>query len=593
MPVKEQEILLGYEVPSGKPVRLDPMHLIICGMTGESGKTTALSALLSRCRRTVIFFPTKLGERTEKGAAVFKDSVEIAPFYKARSDWQYIESMLEATMRENQRFNRAFIRKVCQGTTTPQEVWDNVKKELKKVREDSFVWSIYYNLDAYFELTLPYLSQIAFTQELILEEGKINIMNLESIAGMQGLSEESITALQSLVIRATLDEVYRSHPNTVIGLPEAWQFIVAGKAVTPVNDIAETIVRKGRNRGIFLWMDSQDLASIHTRVRGQISTFVLGKQTYEHERERTLNLIPLDKKLRPTENDVQTLKLGEFFVVSKQLKGGKKCYVRPWWLDEKIAKEIAIGSLSSESKKVKEVYQRIIEKHGKEEEKLEKEEIQKLGKEKKELETLLQESDLQISKLNTQLVSTEASYKSIVGALKKQIESLEKKFEESQTARQVPTSAFMSSPPTKKVMIVDSQADQASIHPASTTWQGPVPDVLIHADRIKGLIDVTDKPREFTTDQVDGKIMRIMFEQVDPERTGKGAGWKEIREIGQKIYGYNITDSGGNRKTRDGLVSEGSLYKEGSTSDATYFLPEQVEYRIRKAKKQQEEPTVA
>jgi hypothetical protein len=340
-------ILVGYSVPDGKPVRIKPVHVGFTGMTREAGKTTAMEALIDRSGMTALVFKTKLGEGESR---LFADGEPLDWFYRQKSDWQYVESLLEATVRENMKFNRSYIRLVCQGTRNLEQVWDNVRERLKKVKEGSFLWSIYYNLDGYFELTVPYLNKFEslFTQTLELAKGRVNVMDLEAIA--DELPEDAAAAVQSLIIRATLEEVYQRHPDTIVGMPESWQFIPAGKAITPVNDIAETIVRKGAVRRIYLWPDSQDIAGLAPRVRGQISTWLLGKQTYEHEVDRTVGLVPLPASKRPKAENIQTLDVGQFYLVS----GGQctKVYVQPRWLPEDVAVRVARGEVALDSKEV-------------------------------------------------------------------------------------------------------------------------------------------------------------------------------------------------------------------------------------------------
>jgi hypothetical protein len=63
--MKSSAIKLGYSVPGGKVVNIDPSHLIVTGITQQSGKTTTLEALISRNPKSkAIVFKTKPGENT-------------------------------------------------------------------------------------------------------------------------------------------------------------------------------------------------------------------------------------------------------------------------------------------------------------------------------------------------------------------------------------------------------------------------------------------------------------------------------------------------------------------------------------------------
>ena len=90
---KPRNILLGFEVGSGDPVYMQIHHSFVSGMTEKSGKTTTLEAIIHRSKRRAIAFKTKRGE------VGFSDYNELTPFFKERADWQYVASILEATMK--------------------------------------------------------------------------------------------------------------------------------------------------------------------------------------------------------------------------------------------------------------------------------------------------------------------------------------------------------------------------------------------------------------------------------------------------------------------------------------------------------------
>ena len=108
-----KSILIGYEVGTGKPVEIAPKHLVISGLTQESGKTTTLEALLHRSEMKALVFKTKPGEKTN-----FAGGQMVAPYYRESSDWEYVASLLEATMKERMKFERSWIIDVCKGTSS-------------------------------------------------------------------------------------------------------------------------------------------------------------------------------------------------------------------------------------------------------------------------------------------------------------------------------------------------------------------------------------------------------------------------------------------------------------------------------------------
>ena len=90
----KKDILLGYEIETGKEVYIKLSHLVVTGITAESGKTTTLNALIKRSGLKAIMFKTKGGEKAITEGAI------IPPYFREKSDWQYVSSLLEATLKE-------------------------------------------------------------------------------------------------------------------------------------------------------------------------------------------------------------------------------------------------------------------------------------------------------------------------------------------------------------------------------------------------------------------------------------------------------------------------------------------------------------
>lgn len=122
------DILLGYELDSGKPVTIPVRHLCITGQTQESGKTTALEALIARSERRAIAFITKRGERS------FESGRKILPYFRERADWEFIESVLEAIMRQKMKFERAWIVRASKGAHTLAGVRKNIGELMGKAK---------------------------------------------------------------------------------------------------------------------------------------------------------------------------------------------------------------------------------------------------------------------------------------------------------------------------------------------------------------------------------------------------------------------------------------------------------------------------
>jgi hypothetical protein len=324
----KKQILLGYEEGTGTPVELPLSHLIVTGVTQLSGKTTTLEALIARSGLRAIVFKTKIGER------VFHGGTLIPPFYKERSDWQYVEALLEATLREKLKFERSWIIRACQGASSLFDVSRNIDQFLANEKLRAMDRDIFTNLKAYFEIVLPQLQYANFSRSLEIRDG-INIMDLERF------KEE----IQSLVIRAVLDAVLTETKDVVVVIPEAWKFLPQSRG-NPVKSMAESFIRQGGTNDNWLWVDSQDMSGVDKKPLKQVSEWILGLQTERNEVTHTLDQISVAKAHKPKPEEIMTLSLGHFVVVTPKMT--KRVYVRPIWMTEKDAIAVASGKRKSE-----------------------------------------------------------------------------------------------------------------------------------------------------------------------------------------------------------------------------------------------------
>ncbi len=324
----KKQILLGYEEGSGMPVELPLSHLIVTGVTQLSGKTTTLEALISRSGLRAIVFKTKIGER------VFHGGTLIPPFYKERSDWQYVEALLETTLRERMKFERSWIIRAAQGATTLFDVARNIDNFLAKEKLRAMDRDIFTNLKAYLDIVLPQLQYANFSRTLDIREG-INVMDLERF------KEE----IQSLVIRAVLDAVLTELRDVIVVIPEAWKFMPQSRG-NPVKSMAESFIRQGGTNDNWLWVDSQDMSGVDKKPLKQVSEWILGLQTERNEVTHTLDQISVAKAHKPKPEEIMTLSLGHFVVVTPKMT--KRTYVRPVWMAKKDAIAVACGKRKSE-----------------------------------------------------------------------------------------------------------------------------------------------------------------------------------------------------------------------------------------------------
>jgi hypothetical protein len=320
------EIHLGFEVGTGEPVSIPLRHLVATGITRDSGKTTTLWALLSRLPEgfRALAFRTKRGELDFQGANL------VPPFYRERCDWRYVESLLEAAMKERLKFERSWIIRACKGARTLRQVYRNITKQLesgKRLRGlDESVWT---NLQAYFDEVLPQLEENPFSDALELAPGP-NVMNLGH------LGEE----VQALVISSCLERLSERESDVVVVIPEAWQFVPQRRG-GPVKWAAQRVIRMGAVVRLLMWLDSQDVTGIDKSVLKSVGTWLLGRQMELNEVKRVIDQLPTRE--RPKPEQVMTLPVGHFYAASD--RWCRLVYVQPAWLSDEEARRVATGEM--------------------------------------------------------------------------------------------------------------------------------------------------------------------------------------------------------------------------------------------------------
>lgn len=316
-------ILLGYEVGSGKEVAIPVRHMCVTGQTQESGKTTTLEALVARSGKRSLAFVTKRGERS------FESGRKILPYFKERADWEFIESVIEAIMRQKMKFERAWIVRACKGASTLAAVRRNLTDLMAKSKR-SMDADIYMLLGEYLDRVLPLLARLPKSDQIRLEPG-LNVMDL------RGYPEE----LQMLIVSSSMRWVHEEENEVITILPEAWKFAPQGRN-TPVKLEVRKIAREGAGLKNYIWVDSQDIAGVEKEILRAAAIWLLGVQREANEIARALNSIPKGIK-RPKEGEIPHLQLGQFFACWGEHV--KKVYVRPVWMSGSNAMQIAMGEL--------------------------------------------------------------------------------------------------------------------------------------------------------------------------------------------------------------------------------------------------------
>jgi hypothetical protein len=313
---------LGFEVGSGEAVEIPLLNLAVTGQTQRSGKTTTLEALVRRSGVRALTFVTKRGE------SAFADARRIQPYFRDRADWQFVTSIIDATLQEKNKFLRPWIMKICRTTRTLADVQDAVRLALKTAK--GLNEGVYTQLDAYLDLIVPEIRRTPLAPRLELGPG-LNVMDVSG----------SPTPMQMLFIQSAIDWVNENESNTIVVIPEAWEFVPEGKS-SPVKASATTLVRKGSGIGNHVWLDSQDMAGVDKVLLRGCPVWLIGVQREANEIKRNLSNIPNSIK-KPKPEAVATLERGQFYACW----GGHsiKTYVQPIWMLPHEAEEIALGGV--------------------------------------------------------------------------------------------------------------------------------------------------------------------------------------------------------------------------------------------------------
>ena len=329
-------VLLGFEVGSGEPVEIPIGHMAVIGQSNVSGKTTTLEGLVSRCEMRAIAFLTKRGEGS------FRVASPIAPYFKERTDWFFIASLLEAIVAEKLKFQRSEIIKICKPYSGPEGSWPAPKTladieqncETALLKAKGIAQRVYTELYEYLRTLVPQIELLPYSVQLKLHAG-LNVMDLTPYD----------FALQALVVRSVLEWIKDKGSQTIAVIPEAWKFAPKARR-SPVSIAAEELIRQGAALDNFIWCDSQDLAGVSGVLLRQVTVWLFGVQREAREIERTLDNIPANFE-KPTRAEIAQLGRGEFIAAfGREMR---RVYVQPAWMSAVHAEAIARGEESIES----------------------------------------------------------------------------------------------------------------------------------------------------------------------------------------------------------------------------------------------------
>jgi hypothetical protein len=317
-------------------VRIEPLHTIVVGMTRESGKTTCMEGFLSRWTgKKILVILLKSGEN------LFTRYPRIKPFIVQNTNWFPIQAMIQAELDEKNRSFRTQLMTVCADTKTYQEVWDKIKEQLEILKwksKQKNELNIFIQLNEYFKMIIPKVNELVITASKILQlnEG-IQVMDLRDV-------DETV---QQIVVASIFNEINAGlrgisgtdFRDVVIAIPEAWKVVGDIHHPSPAKRPLERLVREGGVKGNFVVLDGQNIMGIYSHARKHFNNWIIGKTEDENDLEKTLSRLEIDTNLKNLEIEVQKLKLGQFYVISKGRV--RKTFALPSWMELDVAMRCA------------------------------------------------------------------------------------------------------------------------------------------------------------------------------------------------------------------------------------------------------------
>ncbi|MHB1910380.1 MAG: ATP-binding protein [Nitrososphaerales archaeon] len=322
------DVVLGFQIPTGDPVSVELTHIVVTGLTNKTGKTTLIEGILSRAEnyRSLVIL-TKPGEK------VFAEYHRVVPYLQKRSDWRYIRDLIESSEKRKFRFEEWNIKRASENTHSLEEFRDRCLElaKVKDSKEPNANQRTYAMLADYVDALLQGMQNFEFSKTFPRLAKGISVMDLTSIR------DDDVKAI---IIASVLDYVRLNEKDLIVCVPELSIFDPQERHA-PIKEPLERLIKQGASNGVFVIMDTQDMANVDKQPLKQCYTWILGLQTERNEVKHVLDQLHSNPK--PSANDIMTLGLGEFFVSTP--RESKKFYAQPAWMSPKAAELVARGSM--------------------------------------------------------------------------------------------------------------------------------------------------------------------------------------------------------------------------------------------------------
>lgn len=418
-----KDITIGYEIGTGKEVTISPHHMFISGISG-AGKSESMKAIIGRSESKILILDVKRRrDYSEFGA-------DIPLYIEQKMDALMLKDLIESTERLSIKRELPMLSKLCRKSSTWEELLSKARKwqDDKKLRD--FYKDVLEVLILIFEKLVREYNTYEFSDRVELDS-QINVMNLSHVS----------RAMQQIIVSSVINHIERHESDIKIVIDEAHRFIPQAASSAASQDVVR-LIREGRASNTYLWLADQTVTGVEKDVLKQVHLWILGRQTEINEAKRTLNQIPQRKSLGLRAEDIQTLGIGEFIVAT--IDWAKKVYMWPRWIDEKMAKEVAMGQMTIQDVIDMEPQRKEVdEEMWKEKYELERKARAKIEEDLEESQTratVLKERLEKISSpdidLDKQITKERKEVLELVDSLKKKITNLEKERDELRNLQQ-------------------------------------------------------------------------------------------------------------------------------------------------------------
>ena len=322
-------LFIGYEVGTGKPVKVPVFFMLVTGQTRLSGKTTFLKAVAKQAVKQgykVLVLDSKTNLADYEG---FGEDVPVC--LKQSTDSLILLGLLESIFERKITRDYSTLTRITEGAKTFEDVITNAKV-LKGKSRAGWVRDSCTKLIDLLQRLLEQARKTETSTKLVLPY-PINRMAIN----------EFETPAQQLIAKTVFEEALRMEKVIVI-LDEAYKFLPQKWRSACARAVQDYVTQGGATE-CYLWMATQFLAPTNKDTMKAMAVKMLGTQDHDTECEHTMDLIPFAKGTYTTDV-IMRLKLGHFVVVTKEWV--KTVYVVPEYADEKEVIEVALGKRKPE-----------------------------------------------------------------------------------------------------------------------------------------------------------------------------------------------------------------------------------------------------